>query len=220
MKSRKLITGVLLSLILVVALFIPAAASHQITSNANSVTLRLSAPDDTSFKDVPISIPAGYSFLDLSSISGVFYFVPSDGTAPCYVPFSHTSYAFQSSTMMLVNVFDCEHIDPYRRAFSVILADGLGSGNFRVNIAESDFEGSGIVELTFHFGDQVVVPDVPLEGFSVYECVYNLIHRFVYGNADLTADMSLTLTLVSTTACLFVIALPFLAIYAFFKRWL
>ena len=92
MKTRKLITGALLSLILVVSLFIPAAA-FSISSTPDSVTVHLDSPEDLDYKNQSISIPAGYTFDDLTSISGVYLVTPEDGSDPYYlsrIPFGRS----------------------------------------------------------------------------------------------------------------------------------
>lgn len=53
---------------------------------------------------------------------------------------------------------------------------------------------------------------------SIYADIYNLLHTYIYGGLELTSDMSLTLTLVSTMACLFAVALPFAVVWAAIKR--
>lgn len=50
---------------------------------------------------------------------------------------------------------------------------------------------------------------------SIYLDIYTILHTYIYGGVELTADMSLTLTLLSTAACVFAVALPFIAV-----RWL
>ena len=223
MKTRKLITGALLSLILVVSLFIPAAAFTASTA-PDSVTVHLDSPEDLGYKNQPIPIPVGYTFDDLTSISGVYLVTPEDGSDPYYLSFSDTVWAFQTSSSAFVNIKDCSFIDPHSRAFSITFPNGFDSGTFNLNIVSSNYDGTGIVQLTFTFGEDplpdIVLPDVPVEGFSVYDSVYTLIHRFVYGGVDLTADMALTLTLLATAACVFVVAIPFVLVIGFFKRWL
>lgn len=223
MKTHKLITGALLSLILVVSLFIPAAA-FSVSSTPDSVTVHLDSPEDLDYKNQPISIPAGYTFDDLTSISGVYLVTPDDGSDPYYLSFSDTVWVFQTASTVIVNVKDCSFINPHQRAFSITFASGYDSGDFNMNIVSSGYDGTGIVQLTFTFGEDplpdIVLPDVPVEGFSVYDSVYTLIHRFVYGGVDLTADMALTLTLLATAACVFVVAIPFVLVIGFFKRWL
>ena len=46
---------------------------------------------------------------------------------------------------------------------------------------------------------------------GIFPTLYSLLHEYLYGLAtELTPDMSLTLTLLSTIGCVFVVALPFL----------
>lgn len=48
---------------------------------------------------------------------------------------------------------------------------------------------------------------------SIYQSCFDLIHTYIYGGVDLTSDMSLICTLVSTIACLFLFSLPFLIVW-------
>lgn len=52
---------------------------------------------------------------------------------------------------------------------------------------------------------------------SIYQSIFDLIHTYVYGGVTLTSDMSLVCTLVSTCACLFCVALPFLIVWKVIK---
>lgn len=214
-KSKKWITGIMLLLILTVSLFVPVAA-YELSDSPDSVTLHLSSVDDTSYKNVPLPIPDGYSFSDLSSISGVYYVVPTDGSDPYSVQFSQVTYAFQTSLSALANVHDCEFISPFSRAFTITFPSGSYDDYFCVNIASSAYEGCGIVELTFHFGDN----DEAGGSFSVFHSVYDIIHHYIYGGVEMNADMSLTCTLLATIASVFVFAVPFVLVWGFFKRWL
>lgn len=52
---------------------------------------------------------------------------------------------------------------------------------------------------------------------SIYQSIFDLIHTYVYGGVTLTSDMSLVCTLVSTCACFFCVALPFLIVWKVIK---
>lgn len=47
----------------------------------------------------------------------------------------------------------------------------------------------------------------------MYQNLYELIQTSIYGTMELTGDMELTLTIMSTLGCVFLISLPFLLIY-------
>lgn len=48
----------------------------------------------------------------------------------------------------------------------------------------------------------------------MYFEIYNLFQTYIYGvDVALTSDMTLTLTLMSTTACVFLCVLPFLLVW-------
>lgn len=47
----------------------------------------------------------------------------------------------------------------------------------------------------------------------MYQTLYELLQTYIYGSADLTADMTLTLTLLSTIGVVFVVALPFCLVW-------
>lgn len=47
----------------------------------------------------------------------------------------------------------------------------------------------------------------------MYMNLYTLLQNGIYGDIALTADMELTLTLLSTCGCVFLVSLPFLLIY-------
>ncbi len=60
-------------------------------------------------------------------------------------------------------------------------------------------------------------PAEPTEG--VYYELYYLFQNVIYGSdAELTPDQTLTLTLLSTFCCLFLVLLPFLLFFIFFRR--
>ena len=49
---------------------------------------------------------------------------------------------------------------------------------------------------------------------SLYDSAYALFHEHIYGfDSELTPDQTLTLTLLSTLAALFVVGLPFLVVF-------
>lgn len=55
----------------------------------------------------------------------------------------------------------------------------------------------------------------------IYFALYELLQMYIYGlETTLTADMELTLTIMATAGSVFVVAVPFVLIYGFFKRWL
>lgn len=47
----------------------------------------------------------------------------------------------------------------------------------------------------------------------MYQQIYNLIATHIYGGVDLTAEMELVTTLLSTFGCVFFVAFPFVFIY-------
>lgn len=48
---------------------------------------------------------------------------------------------------------------------------------------------------------------------SMYQSFFDLIHTHVYGGVELTSDMNLVCTLISTIGCLFFVSIPFLVVY-------
>lgn len=48
---------------------------------------------------------------------------------------------------------------------------------------------------------------------GIYQGIYDLIANYVYGGQELTTSMILTNTTISTIACLFIIAIPFVVVY-------
>lgn len=55
---------------------------------------------------------------------------------------------------------------------------------------------------------------------SMYYALYDLLLNGIYGaDAVLTPDMTLTLTLISTIGCLFLIALPFICVWRLVRMW-
>lgn len=53
---------------------------------------------------------------------------------------------------------------------------------------------------------------------SLYESAYVLFHEYIYGlDAVLTADQTLTLTLLSTIAAVFVVSIPFILVFLMIK---
>lgn len=59
---------------------------------------------------------------------------------------------------------------------------------------------------------------VPAEG--VYFDIYGVLQSFIYGDVELSGDMSMTLTLLSTAACVSLVVSPFILVFGFFKRWI
>ena len=55
----------------------------------------------------------------------------------------------------------------------------------------------------------------------IYFALYELLQMYIYGmDTVLTPDMQLTLTTMATWGSVFVVAIPFVLVYGFFKRWL
>lgn len=52
---------------------------------------------------------------------------------------------------------------------------------------------------------------------SIYQSIFDLIQQHIYGGVELTADMNLVTTLLSTTACVFCFTLPFLIVWKVLK---
>lgn len=52
---------------------------------------------------------------------------------------------------------------------------------------------------------------------SLYYQAYEMFRGFIYGDGDISSDQSLTLTIISTLAVLFVVALPFLIVFFVIK---
>lgn len=48
---------------------------------------------------------------------------------------------------------------------------------------------------------------------GIYQTFYELIQSVVYGTTALTGWQEMTLTVISTIACLFVLAVPFIVVY-------
>ena len=51
-----------------------------------------------------------------------------------------------------------------------------------------------------------------MENVSIYQHLFSLIHEYVYGNVELTSDMNLVCTLLSTAGSIFLVALPFVLV--------
>lgn len=47
----------------------------------------------------------------------------------------------------------------------------------------------------------------------MYQNLFDLIHTYIYGGVELTSDMSLICTLISTIGCVFLVSLPFIVVY-------
>lgn len=48
---------------------------------------------------------------------------------------------------------------------------------------------------------------------SMYDSFFDLIHTHIYGGVELTSDMNLVCTLISTIGCLLYVAIPFAVVY-------
>lgn len=48
---------------------------------------------------------------------------------------------------------------------------------------------------------------------SMYQSLFDLIHTHVYGGVELTSDMNLVCTLISTMGVIFMVAIPFIVVY-------
>lgn len=51
----------------------------------------------------------------------------------------------------------------------------------------------------------------------LYPTLYELLCQYIYGSMELTEHMELTLTILSTIGSLFVVAIPFLAVWLIIK---
>lgn len=51
----------------------------------------------------------------------------------------------------------------------------------------------------------------------MYQNLYELLQNGIYGAVELSADMELTLTIMATCGCLFLVSLPFLLIFKIIK---
>lgn len=55
---------------------------------------------------------------------------------------------------------------------------------------------------------------------SIYEQIYNLIQNYIYGNIVVVGSyQELVLVLLSTIACIFLMALPFIVVYRIIRMW-
>lgn len=52
---------------------------------------------------------------------------------------------------------------------------------------------------------------------GIYEAIYNILQSGIYGDMVMTSDMSLTLTMLSTLASVFVVTLPFIVVWKVIK---
>lgn len=52
-----------------------------------------------------------------------------------------------------------------------------------------------------------------MNGVSMYQSLFDLIHTHIYGGVELTSDMNLVCTLIATIGCLAFIAIPFFVVY-------
>lgn len=52
---------------------------------------------------------------------------------------------------------------------------------------------------------------------GIYQQLFELLHTYVYGGVDLTADMNLTLTIAATFGALFLVSLPFILVWGIVK---
>lgn len=62
-------------------------------------------------------------------------------------------------------------------------------------------------------------PNTPLpDGDGIYPSIYLLLQTYIYGaDAVLTGDQTLTLTVLATAACIFLISIPFVLVWQFLK---
>lgn len=52
----------------------------------------------------------------------------------------------------------------------------------------------------------------------IYPQIYELLQTYIYGaDAVLTGDQTLTLTIMATTACVFVVSIPFIVVFGVIK---
>lgn len=52
---------------------------------------------------------------------------------------------------------------------------------------------------------------------GIYQGIYDLVHQYVYGGIQLTTDMELVATLISTCGSIFLVALPFTIVWKIIK---
>lgn len=48
---------------------------------------------------------------------------------------------------------------------------------------------------------------------SIYENLYDMLHYYIFGFAEITPSIDLALTLVSLCACLFCVSIPFMLVW-------
>ena len=51
----------------------------------------------------------------------------------------------------------------------------------------------------------------------MYQSIFDLVHTHVYSGVELTPDMNLVCTLVSTIGCIAYIAIPFVVVYGLIR---
>lgn len=56
------------------------------------------------------------------------------------------------------------------------------------------------------------------EPTGIYWDIFDILHTHIYGGVELTSDMNLVLTMLSTIACLFCFAVPFMVVWWVIKR--
>lgn len=52
---------------------------------------------------------------------------------------------------------------------------------------------------------------------NIYQDCFDLIHQYIFGGAELTANMDLICVALSSFACIFVFSLPFLIVWKVIK---
>lgn len=67
-------------------------------------------------------------------------------------------------------------------------------------------------------GDEAV-DQTPAESHAIYQSLYSLLHTHLYGGAELTPEMTLTLVQLSTFFTVVCVFIPFIPLLWLLKRW-
>lgn len=52
---------------------------------------------------------------------------------------------------------------------------------------------------------------------AIYENIYDMLHYYIFGYAQMNSSIDLALTLVSLCACLFCVCIPFIIVWKLIK---
>lgn len=92
--------------------------------------------------------------------------------------------------------------------------DAFFSSTYPCSITATDFTFEPVLEPEDPPSED---PSTPIVPNGIYQSIFDLIHTYIYGGVEMSADMNLVCTLLATICCIYFFALPFLVVWFLIK---